>query len=138
MEQVVGGGVLGVVGDHAADDGQIVHALRDVWKQITDRDARLPVLLELPGRPKDVAVVVELRIRHLHWQRLAVLGPQARLGVKGVHLRRAAIHVEEDHGLGLGRMVQAFVRPGGGQTRQGETRKATSAEEKVAAGHRVN
>jgi hypothetical protein len=63
----------------------------------------LEVPLRLHQRPG--GVVVE-RQRPLDRQRLAVVRVEARLGVERVDARRAAVHEQEDHALGLRREVR--------------------------------
>ena len=79
-------------------------------KQVADRNARLPVMLELPRAGQCVAAAVELGGLHLQPERFAVFLLQARLGVEGIHARRAAVHVEENDALGLGLEVRLLGR----------------------------
>ena len=109
VHEVVGAGVLGEVRDHRPDDRQVVDAPADVRKQVADRDAALAVVAELPGAAEHVADVVELRRVRLDLDRLAVLAVEPGLGVERIHLRRPAVHEQEDDAPGLRREVR---RPG--------------------------
>lgn len=112
--------VFGELGDHGAHDAQLVHALTDVRKEAADRNAALAVLREFPRAAEGVAVVVELGGLHGRGEGLAMIGLQAWLRIKTVHLRNAAIHVEKDDVLGAGGEL--------GQTRgQGAGVRAESA-----------
>src|SRR5439155_10052148 len=96
VEEVVGGGVLGKVGSHGADEGEVIGARGDVGEEIGDGQAGFAVVFELPGGAQGGAVVVELGGLHFHFEVLAVLFGEQRFGVKGVHGTYASIHVEED------------------------------------------
>ncbi len=68
------------------------------------------------GGLEDGADVVELGRLDAHADGLAVLAGQARLGVEGIDLAGAAVHVEEDDALGPGGEMRPAgrVRVGGG------------------------
>ena len=100
------------IADHGANDAQIVRMLGDIRKQIADLDAALPVLPELPGRLQQVPdAVFGERQRPLKRQRLAMILRQPRLGIEGVHVRRTAVHEQEDHALGPRRENAAAWAP---------------------------
>ena len=63
--------------------------------------AALPVLLELPGRlAAGCRSRLETTFGSRERQRLAVVALEQRLVIEGIHLRRAAVHEQEDHALG--------------------------------------
>ena len=116
-----GASVGRVVGMDGANHAQIIGPRTDVREQVADGQAALTVLLELPGRLQQVARAGELHPRFLAGKRLAVVPLQRRLGIKRVHLRRAAVHEQEDDPLGLRLEVRrshrqgsavAFIAPG--------------------------
>ncbi len=107
MEEVVREGVLGEARGHRAHDAQAVGHGAHV------REAALAVAPEGPGRGEHAAHVVELGPRDLHPDRPAVLALEARLGVEGVDLGGPAVHVQEDHALGPGRVVERVERGAG-------------------------
>ncbi len=117
MEEIVGAGVLGEFGHHAANDAKLVGVVGQVWEQVADRQAGLAAGLELPRGGEDLADIVELGGLDLEQFGgvAAVVFVEVGLGVEGINLAGAAIHVEEDDGAGLGRMVQPDQAGGIGQ-----------------------
>ena len=88
VQEVIREGVFGKTGSHRTHDGQFIHALGDVGKQVTYRNAGCAVILKLPRTGKHLAVVVELRgfdLKQLT-RILAVILVQHRLGIEGVDL----------------------------------------------------
>lgn len=135
VEEVVGVGVFREVRCHRANDAEVINVLGDVWKEIADRDATLAILPELPGRLEHLANIIELRRGHLGFDRLSVFFGQAWLGVKGIHLRRATIHVEEDDMISQRRMMLLSRGLAVKQVCQGESTETISGtKEPIAAG----
>src|SRR5262249_52152519 len=60
VQEVVGAGVLGELGNHGPDYTQVVGAVGEVWKESADPQAALAMLRKLPRRGHDLADVVEL------------------------------------------------------------------------------
>ncbi len=106
MQEIVCIGVLREVTRHRAENTHVIHTLCNFREQLTDFNATLTILFEGPRRLQQVIVIVELCDRHFHRQWLAMVKRQTRLGVKGVHLAGAAIHVEEDDPFSARFMVQ--------------------------------
>src|SRR5262249_42873638 len=96
VQEIVAVGVLREARCYRTDDRQLIDVLGNVRKEIADGNATLAVLLERPRRFDDLADVVELRRRDFHLDGFAVLAVEARLGIERIHLRRPAIHVQED------------------------------------------
>ena len=130
VEEVVGVGVLGKFAGHRADERQLVHDLGHVREQIADPRPALAVPAELPRRLHHLADVGELRrlqLAHRLVRVLAVELLQQRLVVEGIHLRRAAVHVEEDDALRLGRVVRQARRRRRPDVRRGRRQRFMSA-----------
>jgi hypothetical protein len=106
VEKIIGIGVLGKVGDHRTHYREIINAACDMRKQLAHRDPALAVLSKLPRRFQHLAHVVELRGGHLHFDCLAMLAIEPRLGIERIDLRRPSIHVEKDDVFGLGWMMK--------------------------------
>lgn len=102
--------MLGERGGHRADHAQFIGVPGHVWEQIADRNPRLTVMLKLPRTGECFAAAVELRSLHLQPERLAVLLRKPGFGIKGVHRGWAAIHVQKNDALGLGREVGLLGR----------------------------
>ena len=78
-----------------------------VREQVADPLAALAVLLELPLRPDDAALVlVAAAAEGLHRGSSCRPAVQLRLVVEGVDVARAAVHEQEDDALGLGGEVR--------------------------------
>jgi hypothetical protein len=105
--------VVDVVGDHAAQQADVVHAAGHVRKQLAHFDARLAVLLERPRRAEQIAGLGPLQRRLREWQRLARIARESRLGVEGIDVRRPARHEEEYDPL---RARRVHGRPHGERT----------------------
>jgi hypothetical protein len=108
VQEVVGVGVFGKLAGHRSDHGEIVDMLPDMRKEVAHRNPALTRLLKLPGTRENRADVVELRgvdLKEITGV-LARIGFQSWLGVKGVDLRHAPIHIEEDHALRALREMQ--------------------------------
>src|SRR5207249_2470258 len=94
--------VIHGIADHRSNHAKIVDARRDVGKQLAHLDAASAMSFEFPWRfhqPADVS------LREGKWtlerKRLAVIPDQPRLGIERIDARRAAVHEEKDHALGL-------------------------------------
>ena len=109
MQKKIRAVVLGKLRGHRAHNAQLVGHRADVGKNVADGEAALAVSLERPRRLESGAYVVELRRVDPGRERLAVILVEPRLGVERVHLRHAAIHVEEDDVPGT-RLVVRFAR----------------------------
>ena len=92
------------VGRHRVQEGDVVDAGGQVREQVADVLAGLAVLLELPLRPDDPALVLlAASAERLDGDRLAVELVELGLVVEGVDLAGTAVHEEEDDALGPGR-----------------------------------
>ena len=149
-ELILRGGVDDRVALARADDREVVHAGRDMRKEVGNLDAALTVSLErafgaegLRGRRDGLVCHVAGRLRG----RLAPELVEQRFRIKRLHLARAAGHEQKDHRLRLGgqwwefRRERIGVRRGrGAQTlrvqhgREGEAAEtARGVAEKLAA-----
>ena len=81
-----------------------------VREEIADRNTRLTVMLKLPRTGERFAAAVKLRGLHLQPERLAVLLREPGFGIEGIHRGRAAIHVQKNDALCLGREVGLLGR----------------------------
>ena len=80
----------------------------EVREQVADPLAALAVLLELPLRPDDAALVLlAAAAERLDRDRLAVEAVELRLVVEGIDVARPAVHEQEDDALRLGRRSAA-------------------------------
>lgn len=108
VEKVVRRGVLGKLGSHRFDEGEVVGNLGDMREKVAHPGTGFAVLLEGPGGLHDLADVVELgRLEFADGlaRVLSVVFFQEGFVVEGVDVGRSAIHVEEDDVLGLGSVV---------------------------------
>ena len=118
MQEVVRESVLRKRRDHRPDHGHLVGTRSDVRKQIADRQPAFAVLLKRPERLQhrpDVGELSRLNLPQDFLRSLAVVLVEHRLWVKRIDLRRPAVHVEEQHMLGL----RGMMRPKRNGTRAG-------------------
>ena len=101
-------GMIGREGRHRPDDAKIVRAACEVGEEVADGDSAFAVSLEFPGTGHEVALGVEDGRVRLELRLLPVLLVQPGLGIKGVDLGDTAVHEEEDHALGFGRMMDGL------------------------------
>ena len=113
LEEGDRGIVIDRLGEHRADDAELVDDLRGLGKEIADPGAVLPVLTEpeLRSRERQGRLIAghagqPLSLPHRIRQLLAVALPEHGLVVERLHLRRAAGHEEIDDALRLGRHVE--------------------------------
>jgi hypothetical protein len=98
-----GRAVLRRVGGHRVDECDVVDAAADVREQVADPLAALAVLLELPPRLDDAALVLlAATAGSLHLDGLVVHADHAGLIVERVDLARPAVHEQKDDALRLG------------------------------------
>lgn len=94
---------------HGPDHGQVVGTSRDAREQFADRQARLSVPAELPGRFEPLPAALRRRIVDFA-NRLAVEFLQFRFRIERVDVRHTAVHEQEDCVLGSSGEVRAAVR----------------------------
>ena len=87
---------------HRADQRDVVNALGRVRENLADRDAALPVALELV-RTRERRAGLALGAQVFHRQQLAGVFLEGRLGVERVDMRRAAVEKIWITRLALGR-----------------------------------
>ena len=109
LEKRDGRAVVDRLGEHRADDAQVVGDLCGVRQQFADPRAALAMLLELIGRAnhRQARLVAThagepLALPHAVGQFLAVVLVQQRLVIEQINLRRRAGLKEEDHPFGFG------------------------------------
>ena len=105
MEEVVGAGVFREVGGHGPQHAQVVGLAGDVREEVTNPEAALAVLPELPGRFEDGSDAVELSLfdpSHGLVGVLAMVLRQQRLVIEAVHLRHSPFHEQEKNTASLG------------------------------------
>lgn len=105
--------MVGDVGVHRANHAQVVGVLGDARKQLADLDAALAVLLERKRRAKGRAGLA--LGREVQRNGFPVELSELGLRVERIDLRRAAVHEQEDHALGLrgqGRFLRCHRRAG--------------------------
>ena len=104
---------------HRVDEGEIVHAVRQVGKEAGDPTPRFAVTAEFEGTLEDPAGLAEERVVVGVLVGLAVTLRQRRLVVEGVDVAHAAQRTDVDHTLGPGIEVNPFLpvgrRRGGGR-----------------------
>jgi hypothetical protein len=101
--------VVGNIGVHRTDDGDIVDAGCDMREKVTDFNAAFSIFLEGKGRPESgpgFAFGRQIRLG----ERLAMKLVEHRLGIEGIDVRRAAIHEEMDDALRLGGKMRRLGR----------------------------
>jgi hypothetical protein len=93
------------------DDRDVVDDFRQVWEQLGDFRARLPVLLELKRRAEQLRGAFDereaLALDVLRRNVLPVVLGQRRLGIEQIELRRRTRHEEIDDAFGSRRELQA-------------------------------
>jgi hypothetical protein len=105
--------VVGHLGVHRADDGDVVDVGGGLREDLAHLDAAFTVFLELERRGKRGAGLALGAERF--GQRLAGIFGQGRLGIERIDVRRAAVEEEVDDALGLaGKMRQAGRERAGG------------------------
>src|SRR5882672_169785 len=121
------------------DEGQIVHAGREVWHQIADPTATVAVLFPVPGTfhagPRFALEKFDLAARV---EFLSVAFEQLRLVIEGIALAGGAGHEKLHHATGAGAVMQTAVelgaRPGlvGEQSVTTEQMRESNAAEAAA------
>jgi hypothetical protein len=102
--------VVGDIGVHRADDGDLVDARGDMREEFADLDAGLPVFFERERRAVGGAgFALGLEIER---ERFAVVFVQRRFGVEGVDLGRTAVGENVDDAFGLGGEMRGARREG--------------------------
>ena len=101
MEKVVSKGMLGEFGSHRLHESELVNHLGfgNVRKQIADPVPAFTALFKIPLRLEHFSHVVELgwlQFPHHFAGILTVVFLEKRFVVKGIDVRRPAIHVEKD------------------------------------------
>ena len=99
---------------HAAQEAEVVGVFRDVGEGLGNPQAALAARFELGGGRDQLAFA---------WPRFAGVGDELGLVIKGVEVRRAALHREEDDAFGAGGEVRRL-----GQERALVRRRRTGAE----------
>lgn len=89
------------LGMHAANQAEIVHAIRHVRKQLGYRLAALTMLLEFPRRFEDVFPGSFSCAGYKKLNLLIVSAIQFQLGVEGINLTGAALHKDKDDPFGF-------------------------------------
>src|SRR4051794_18628873 len=79
------------------DHADVVEAAREMREELAGPVAGLAMLREAEGGLQQVAGAARNDARSREGERLAVVALQERLVVEGVHLRRAAVHEQEQH-----------------------------------------
>jgi len=89
----------------APQDTEVIDALRHIWKEITHRQAAFSILLKLPWRFKEIALLCKSDPRKLKGWGFSVISIQHRLGIESVDMRRSSFHEKKDDSLRPGRKV---------------------------------
>ncbi len=92
--------VGGVVGVHAVDHAHFIGVLGNVGEELADPESAGTVLFKLEWRAEE----------HAALGGFAAVLLELRLIVKGIDVRRAALHEEHDHALGLGLEMRRLRR----------------------------
>jgi hypothetical protein len=106
MKEVVRIGVLGKIGRHRSDNGQVINMLGHAREQVADRNSRFAIRAEFPRARQRRADIIELSWLDLHRKRFAVLLVQPRLRIERIDLGWSPIHIEEDDVLDASRKVR--------------------------------
>ena len=115
------------------DEGDVVNVLRQVREQVADPVAAPAVLLEVPARFDDAALVlVPATAKGFDLDGLVVHALHVGLVVEGVDVAGAAVHVQEDDALRLGRKVRLLRRERVDERRDAVGRDRLLGEEVVA------
>jgi len=104
--------VIGHIGLHRADDGNVVNTLGDVRKDLADFDAALAVSLKFERGGHDRAGLAFGREVHRGRKFFAGVFRESRLGIERVEMRGAAPHEQVNHPLGLTKKLRLFGREG--------------------------
>jgi hypothetical protein len=80
---------------HAVDEAQVIGMFGQVWEQVRNPQAALPVLAESPGGRQQ-----RHHLAGLMAVRLAGIGVQLRLVIEGVNVGWPAVHEQENHPFG--------------------------------------
>ena len=97
--------MVGHVCLHGTDHRDVVDALPDVGKNLTDFDPALTVALELEGRPHNGTGSAFGDQVHAPGEFLAVVFVECRLVVEGIDVGRTAAQEQVNHAFGLGGKV---------------------------------
>ena len=97
--------MVGHVGLHGTDHRDVVDALPDVGKNLTDFDPALTVALELEGRPHHGTGSAFGDQVHAPGEFLAVVFVEGRFVVEGIDVGRTAAQEQVNHAFGLGGKV---------------------------------
>jgi hypothetical protein len=89
--------VIGHIRMHRANDAAVIDDARDVWERLADVDPALAVFRKREWRRNESAAFGLLE--QLTGRLLSLILSQRRLGIECIHMRRTAIHEEEDDAL---------------------------------------
>jgi len=98
---------------HGTDHRDVVDALADVGKNLTDFDPALTVALELERRPENGTGPAFGYQVHAPGKFLAVVFVEARFVVEGIDVGRTAVQEQVNHAFGLGGKVWLLGRQRG-------------------------
>ena len=121
--------MVGHVCLHGTDHRDVVDALPDVGKNLTDFDPALTVALELEGRPENGTGSAFGDQVHARGEFLAVVFIERRFVVEGIDVGRTAVQEQVNHAFGLGGEVWLPRRQRGVEAAAG----ARCVPERIAA-----
>jgi hypothetical protein len=79
-----------------SQDAEVINSLGDFREQFANGETAFSMLSELPGRLEEVSLLRESDSWEFEGQRFAVVTIEKGLRIKGVDVRRAALHEEKD------------------------------------------
>ena len=125
VQEIIGAGVLREVRDHRADHARSSTHSGHVREQVADHRPLWPCCLNFHGDAITLPTLLNCVGSTLKTEcgSLAVILVEQRLVVERIHLRRPAVHVQEDDTAGLGGMVQS----GEGRRLESSAAKAANA-----------
>jgi hypothetical protein len=117
---------------HGADDAEVIEPLRHLGEQIAAPQSRFAMLLKLPRRSEQLRLArggwIEV-LRRRKGQLFAIHLLELRFVIKRVHLRRPAVHEQEDDAL----RPRCVMQPARQTRRRGDAIQCASAPNPQAA-----
>ena len=98
--------VIYALAHHRTDDGEVVGAITNVGKQITDRDAAFAAGFEIPERfHQRPHFSIGKSQRTFDRERFAMIAVQAFFRIKRINAGRPAVHKQKNHALSFCRKM---------------------------------
>jgi hypothetical protein len=88
------------LGDCTLNDAQIIDVLGDIWKKLRYPHSASAILIESPGRLKQLELFFSARTIVAKCEFLTVVLPQAILGIESIDMAGTTLHEQKYYAFG--------------------------------------